>query len=262
MLTVLSAFAQEESKSVSDNLKWQYRRKFANGELTINATRFLGYDKNDQGELVINPSQAAIVKRIFDECVAGKGSFVIARELNDERIPTVAGGLWHSSTVLGILKNEKYKGDVKLQKTFTKDHISKRKCMNRGELESFYIENSHEAIVSQDQWEEAQHRIQARAEAKGNFEDKQAAYQNRYPLTGMLYCKKCGAPLRRRVWNSNNISKKIVWQCSNYVKHGKASCSGTVIDGAVIDRMNIQKKTVVEEVYKGGKKHYRYTSQS
>ena len=132
MLTVLSSFAQEESRSVSDNLKWRYRRKFAKGVLAINATRFLGYDKNDQGELVINRGQAAIVKRIFEDCINGKGSFVIARELNAEKVPTVAGGRWHSSTVLGILKNEKYKGAAKLQKTFSKDHISKKKCMNRG----------------------------------------------------------------------------------------------------------------------------------
>jgi len=105
--------------------------------------------------------------------------------------------------------------------------------MNRGELESYYIKDNHTPIVSRDLWQEAQNQIQARAEAKGNMENKKAAYQNRYPLTGLLYCKKCGAPLRRRVWNSNNISKKVVWQCSNYVKHGKEACLGIVIDGAV-----------------------------
>jgi len=237
-------------------------RKFEKGELAINATRFLGYDKNDQGELAINPSQAAIVKRIFTDCVAGKGSFVIAKELNNEGAPTVAGSRWHSSTVLGILKNEKYKGDVKLQKTFSKDHMTKKKCVNRGELESYYLQDSHEPIVSREIWEEAKELMSARAEAKGNVESKKAEYQNRYPLTGLLYCRKCGAPLRRRVWNSNNASKKIVWQCSNYVLHGKESCSGTVIDGTVIDRMNIQKKTEVEEVIKIGQKHYRYSGKS
>ena len=111
MLTVLSSFAQAESKNVSDNLKWRYRRKFQNGELAINAVRFLGYDKNKQGELVINPAQAEVVKRIFEAALAGQGSFVIARQLNEEGVATVAGGKWHSSTVLGILKNEKYRGD-------------------------------------------------------------------------------------------------------------------------------------------------------
>ena len=260
MLTVLSSFAQAESKNVSDNLKWRYRRKFQNGELAINAVRFLGYDKNKQGELVINPAQAEVVKRIFEAALAGQGSFVIARQLNEEGVATVAGGKWHSSTVLGILKNEKYRGDAKLQKTYRKDHLGKKKCRNHGEVDSFYIENNHPPIISGDMWEEAQRQIALRAAAKGNVAGKNAAYTNRYPLTGMLICGKCGAPLRRRTWNSRHSCKKIVWQCSNYVKNGKISCPGISIDDDAVSRLNIQEKTVVEEVLKNGKKHYRYTS--
>ena len=257
MLTVLSAFAQEESKSVSENIKWRYRRKFEQGEVAINATRFLGYDKNKSGELVINPGQAKVVKRIFDDYVGGKGSFVIAKELNAESVPTVAGGKWHSSTVLGILKNEKYKGDAKLQKTYSKDHLSKKKCVNRGEVDSFYLENSHQPIVTSEVWEEAQRQMVLRARAKGNEgEDK---YQNRYFLTGMLFCAKCGASLLRRTWNSNHACKKIVWQCSNYVKTGKKNCPGISIDDDAVGRLNIQSETMVEEVVRHGEKHYRYT---
>ena len=259
MLTVLSSFAQAESKNVSDNLKWRYQRKFQNGELAINATRFLGYDKNKQGELVINPAQAEVVKRIFEAALAGQGSFVIARQLNEEGVATVAGGKWHSSTVLGILKNEKYRGDAKLQKTYRKDHLGKKKCRNHGEVESFYIENNHPPIISGDMWEEAQRQIALRAAAKGNVAGENEAYTNRYPLTGMLLCGKCGAPLRRRTWNSSHSCKKIVWQCSNYVKNGKIACPGISIDDDAVSRLNIQEKTVVEEVLRHGKKHYRYT---
>jgi len=259
MLTVLSAFAQEESKNVSDNQKWRYRRKFQNGEIAINTTRFLGYDKNKNGELVINPGQAKVVKRIFDDYIGGKGSFVIAKELSAEGVRTVAGGKWHSSTVLGILRNEKYKGDAKLQKTFSKDHLSKKKCINRGEIDSFYLENSHQPIVTSKVWEEAQRQIALRAKAKGNGEETKNKYQNRYPLTGMLFCAKCGAPLRRRTWNSTHACKKIVWQCSNYVRNGKHACIGTTVDDAVVSRLNIQSETVVEEVMRHGEKHYRYT---
>ena len=259
MLTVLSSFAQAESKNVSDNLKWRYQRKFQNGELAINATRFLGYDKNKQGELVINPAQAEVVKRIFEAALAGQGSFVIARQLNEEGVATVAGGKWHSSTVLGILKNEKYRGDAKLQKTYRKDHLGKKKCWNYGEVESFYIANNHPPIISGDMWEEAQRQIALHAAGKGNVAGKNAAYTNRYPLTGMLLCGKCGAPLRRRTWNSSRSCKKIVWQCSNYVKNGKIACPGISIDDDAVSRLNIQEKTVVEEVLRHGKKHYRYT---
>lgn len=260
MLTVLSAFAQEESKNVSENLKWRYRRKFEQGELAINATRFLGYDKDEYGDLVINPSQAEIVERIFNDYIGGKGTFIIAKELNAEGVLTVAGGRWHSSTVLNILKNEKYKGDAKLQKTYSKDYLTKKKCVNHGEVDSFYVQDNHSPIVTRKMWDEAQRLIGVRAEAKGNGKDLKEKYQNRYPLTGMLFCSKCGAVLRRRTWNSKFACKKVVWQCSTYIKEGKNACEGTVIEDAVIGRMNIRKRTVVEEVIKNGQKHYRYTS--
>ena len=259
MLTVLSAFAQEESKNVSDNLKWRYRRKFQNGEVAINTTRFLGYNKNKNGELVINPGQAKVVKRIFDDYIGGKGSFVIAKDLNAEGVETVAGGRWHSSTILGILKNEKYMGDAKLQKTYSADHLRKKKCVNHGEIDSYYIENNHPPVIPRDVWEEAQRQIALRGKAKGNSAEIRVKYQIRYPLTGMLFCGKCGAPLRRRTWNSKHACKKIVWQCGNYVKNGKKACQGTSLDDDAVSRLNIQEKTVVEEVMKNGKKHYRYT---
>ncbi|MBP2654588.1 MAG: Resolvase protein [Firmicutes bacterium] len=260
MLTVLSSFAQEESKSTSENLKWRYRRKFEKGELAINATRFLGYDKDEDGKLVINSSQADLVERIFKDYISGKGTFNIAKELNAEGVMTIAGGRWHSSTVLGILKNEKYKGDAKLQKTYSKDHLTKKKCINHGEVDSYYIKNNHLAIVNKEVWDEAQRQISLRAEAKGNVAAIKAEYQNRYPLTGLLFCSKCGATLRRRIWNSKYACKKIVWQCNTYIMKGKNSCSGTVIDDTLIGRINIRNKTVVEEVFKGGQKYYRYTS--
>jgi len=258
MLTVLSSFAQEESKNVSDNIKWRYKRKFEQGEVAINATRFLGYDKDQYGDLVINRSQAEIVERIFNDCINGKGTFVIAKELTNEGVRTIAGGRWQSSTILTILKNEKYKGDVKLQKTYHKDHLSKKKCINHGEVDSYYIDDNHSPIVIKETWEEAQRQIHLRAEARGNAE----SYLNRYPLTGMLFCSKCGATLRRRTWNSKHDCKKIVWQCSTYINEGKNSCSGTVIEDAEACRMNISKKTVIEEVLRNGEKYHRCTSES
>lgn len=178
----------------------------------------------------------------------------------NEGVRTIAGGSWHSSTILTILRNEKYKGDVKLQKTYSKDHLSKKKCTNHGEVDSYYIEDNHSPIVTKEIWEEAQRKIRSRGEAKGNLSE--GKYQNRYPLTGMLICSKCGATLRRRTWNSKYDCKKIVWQCSTYINEGKNSCSGTVIEDAVIGRMNIGNKIVVEEMMKNGQKHYRYTSKS
>lgn len=167
MLTVLSSFAQEESKNVSDNLKWRVKKKFERGELIINTTRFLGYDKDDNGNLVINQNQAKVVKRIFNDYLEGKGVFTIAKELNADGISTVAGGRWHESTVLNILKNEKYKGDAILQKYYTPDHLKKGTVPNNGQVESYYIEDNHQPIVTKEMWEAVSVEMKLRAEAKG-----------------------------------------------------------------------------------------------
>lgn len=258
MLTVLSSFAEEESRNVSENLKWRYRKKFENGELVINTNRFLGYDKDENGGLVINPDEAEVVKRIYSECLAGNGVFKIAKILDSDGVQTVTGAKWNETSVRDILKNEKYKGDVMLQKTYTPNHLTKKKKKNNGEMDSFYIEGNHPPIIAKEEWEQVQIEMQKRAEAKGNFGDTDK-YQARYPVSGMLFCSKCGSPLRRRTWNSKYSCKKIVWQCSNYVKNGKDACEGTVIDDEVISRLDIKEPTVVKEEMKDGKKHYCYS---
>jgi len=262
MLTVLSSFAQEESKNVSDNLKWRVRKKFEKGELIINTTRFLGYDKDEYGDLVINRQEAEVVRRIFREYLSGKGSFTIAKGLNEDGVPTIGNGKWHDTTILGILKNEKYKGDAILQKYYTPDHLKKHSVRNDGIIDSYYIEDNHSAIVPREMWEQVQEEIEKRAKAKGNITGETDKYTKRYQLTGMLYCSKCGATLRRRTWNSKHSCRKIVWQCSNYIKNGKDACQGTKIDDEVVSRLNIKEETIVKEGIKDGKKHYSYTSKS
>ncbi|MEG1256422.1 recombinase family protein [Clostridium sp.] len=260
MLTVLSSFAQEESKSVSDNLKWRARKKFEQGELIINTTRFLGYDKDEYGDLVINRQQANVVRRIFEQYLLGKSVFTIAKELNSEDIPTVGNRAWRESTILGILKNEKYKGHAILQKYYTPDHLKKGSVRNNGVIDSYYIEDNHSPIISIEMWQQVQEEIKRRSKAKGNNEGDTYKYTKRYQLTGMLYCSKCGSTLKRRTWNSNNKSKKIVWQCSNYIKNGKSACVGTVVGDEVVSKLNIKEKTIVKEEIRNGKKYYSYTS--
>ncbi|CAK7038024.1 recombinase family protein [Tissierella sp.] len=262
MLTILSSFAEEESKNISQNTKWAMKRKFKRGELVINTKLFLGYDKDEFGDLVINREEARIVERIFTDYLAGKGVFTIANEFNEEGIPTVTGAKWNESTILQILKNEKYKGDAHLQKYYTPDYLMNRTFKNNGEVDSYYIEGNHPPIISKEIWEKVQEEIIKRAEAKGNIEGDTEKYGNRYPLTGMLYCSKCGFPLRRRTWNSKTSSRKIVWQCSNYIMNGKASCTGTKIDDEIVSNINIKEETIVEEVMKDGKKHYIYSSKN
>lgn len=260
MLTVLSSFAQEESKNVSDNTKWRMRKKFQQGEMIINTKRFLGYDKDEYGDLVINPKEAELVKRIFNEYLGGKGCFTIAKEFREEGVPTAIGGRWQDSTILRILKNEKYKGDALLQKYYTPDHLRKKKVKNNGEVDSYYIEDNHVPIVSRETWEAVQEEIKNRAKDKGIVLGDTKKYKRRYPLTGMLYCSKCGATLRRRTWNSKLSCRKIVWQCSNYIKNGKNACTGIAIDDDIVSKLNIEEETIVKEEVRNGKKYYSYTS--
>lgn len=262
MLAVLSSYAQEESRSISENAKWGIRKKFENGEVIINTERFLGYDKDENGNLVINKKEAKIIERIFKEYLSGKGCFTIAKEFNEENIPTVTGAKWNESTILQMLKNEKYKGDAILQKYYSPNYLNSRTVRNNGVLDSYYIQNNHEAIVPRELWEEVQIEIKKRATANGNTKETKKKYQNRYPLTKMLYCSKCGATLRRRTWNSKLPSKKIVWQCSNYVRNGKKACDGTSIADEVISKVNIKEETIVKEVLKNGKKDYIYSSKN
>ncbi len=261
MLAVLSSFAQEESKSVSENIKWMFRKKFEQGELLLNTKRFLGYDFDEYGDLVINLKEAKVVEYIFEEYLSGKGVFTIAKEFNSKGVKTVTDSKWYENTVLYILKNEKYKGDALLQKTYTSDHLTKKKKTNRGEVDSFYVVDSHPAIVTKEVWEQVQVEMKKRAEAKGNSEGNRKG-QNRYPLSGMLYCSKCGATLKRRTWNSKLSCKKIVWQCSNYIKNGKDACGGTVIDDEMVSGLNINEPTIVKEEIKDGEKYYSYSCKS
>lgn len=259
MLTVLSSFAEEESRSVSENIKWRYRKKFEKGELVINANRFLGYDKDEYGDLIINPKEAEIVKRIYKKYLEGNGIFKIVKLLNSDGIPTVTGSRWNEASVRTILRNEKYKGDVMLQKTYTPSYLTKLRKINRGQVDSYYIEDNHSPIVTKEAWERVQLEMQKRAEAKGNSIGSIKCL-NRYPLSGILFCSKCGSPLRRRTWNSKHSCKKIVWQCSNYIKNGKDACEGTVIDDEIIGSLNITEPTIVKEEIQNGKKHYSYSS--
>lgn len=255
MLTVLSSFAEEESRNISENMKWTIKRKFQRGEGYINVKRFLGYDKDEYGDLIINPEEAAIVKRIFQEYLSGNGSYTIAKIFNKEGIPTVTGSKWDDNTILNILKNEKYKGDALLQKTYTPNYLDKKKKRNTGQVESYYIVENHSAIISRDIWDKVHAELQRRKKS-------QISNQARYDLSGKLICSKCGIKLKHRIWNSGKPSQKIVWQCSKYIKEGKDACEGTVIEDALITALNIKEETIVKECLVDGKKYYTYTSKA
>ncbi|MGX8703465.1 MAG: recombinase family protein, partial [bacterium] len=139
LLTIMSSLAQEESRSISENCTWGQRKRFSDGKVTVPFGRFLGYDRGEDGNLVINPEQAKLVRRIYGMFLLGKSTGQIAKILTGEGIPTPGGkAVWNASCVRSILSNEKYKGDALLQKVFTTDFLSKKKKKNEGEVPQYY----------------------------------------------------------------------------------------------------------------------------
>ena len=134
LLTIMSSLAQEESRSISENVTWGQRKRFADGKVTVPFKRFLGYDRGGDGNLVINEEQAAVVRRIYGMFLQGRSPSAVAKALTKEGIPTPGGKTkWSGSTVRSILTNEKYKGDALLQKVYTVDFLTKKKKVNEGE---------------------------------------------------------------------------------------------------------------------------------
>ena len=163
LFTILSSLAQEESRSISENCKWGIRKKFSDGKYHLNTNRFLGYDKDEKGTLIINEEQAVIVRRVYKEFMDGVNPDVISKRLNDENVPGCMGeARWSCSTIWGILSNEKYMGDAILQKTYTSDFLTKKTEKNTGQITQYYVENDHEAIIDKDYWTAVQMEIQRR----------------------------------------------------------------------------------------------------
>ena len=258
MLAVLASFAQEESRSMSENNKWSIRKKFERGEVMITTSRFLGYDKNEYGDLIVNRKEAEIVSLTFDLYLLNVGSSRIGELLDYLGVKTVTGTTWESGTINGMLCNEKYKGDFHLQKYYTPENKRNHTRKNNGEVQSYYISENHEPIVSPEVWEKVQEVREQRKRDRNIGQDSTMKFQNRYPLSGMLICPYCGKTLRRR----QVYKKKIQWLCSTYIEKGVKACKGIRIDDAELQGLNITEQTVIEEVVKNGKKHYCYTSKA
>lgn len=156
ILTILSALAQDESRSISDNIRWSIQKNFQAGKPKVDLNRMLGYDKGANGEWVINPEQAKTVRYIFERYVCGQTANRIAKELNELGRKTVNKRNWTASSVLTVLRNEKYVGDIEMQKTITKDFLTHRSTINKGEAPRYYVENHHVGIIDRSTWDKAQ----------------------------------------------------------------------------------------------------------
>jgi hypothetical protein len=205
--------AQEESRSISENVTWGQRKRFADGKVSLPYKQFLGYEKGEDGIPQIIEKEAVIIRKIYKLFLEGNTPFAIAKYLITKKIPTPSGKeVWYQSTVLSILKNEKYKGDAMLQKSFTVDFLTKKKKINEGEIPQYYVENSHPAIITPEVFDLVQHEIKKRRNSKGYKTGKSC-------FSGKIICGKCGSFYGSKVWHSTSKYRRVVWQCNSKFKN-------------------------------------------
>ena len=199
LITIMSSLAQEESRSISENVTWGQRKRFADGKVIIPYGQFLGYRKGTDGLPEIVPEEAEIVRTIYRMCIEGMSTNAIAKHLSQQGIPTPAGKqVWQRATVESILRNEKYKGAALLQKKMK---------VNEGEGPQYYVEHSHEAIIDPEEWEKVQLEL---ARRKGSTRRTQC----NSPFSGKLICGDCGQIFGSKVWHSNSKYRRTIWRCN------------------------------------------------
>ncbi len=261
LLTLMGAFAQAESESMSANIKWGRRQAMREGKVTFQYKHLYAYERGEDGNPRVIPEQAEVVRQIFDRFLMGHSIRMIKAELEQEKIPTASGGeTWSESAIRNILKNEIYCGDVLLQKTYVSDCISKRSIKNTGQLPMYLIQDHHEGIVSRDKFNAVQaefaRRNAGRTPNKRYTSTGRSCYSGKYALTERLVCGDCGALYRRCVWNKRG-QKWAVWRCASRVDYGSKYCkhSPTLYEKplqrailAVLNSVMSKKETLIGQI--------------
>jgi len=227
LITIMSSLAQEESRSISENVTWGKRKQFADGKVALPYKHFLGYKKGANGLPEIVPEEAEIVRRIYSLFIIGGTACSIAKQLTDEGIPTPSGkGKWSPTTIESILSNEKYKGDALLQKTYTLDFLTKKMIVNDGKVPQYYVENSHPAIVQP--WEFAI--VQAEIKRRKSLSRR---YSGQSVLATHIVCGDCGDYYGSKTWHSTSKYRRTIWQCNSKFA-GDRKCSTPHLDEDIV----------------------------
>ncbi len=218
LITLMSSLAQEESRSISENVTWGQRKRMQDGKVSFAYSRFLGYRKGADGLPEVVPEEAEIVRRIYRDFIAGKTIDGIAKALTREGVPTPAGReKWQKRTVESILLNEKYKDEALLQKVFTVDFLTKKVKKNEGEVPQYYVKNSHPGIIDPAEWQLVQDEMKRRKEKAGY-------HHGLSPFAGKIFCGECGSVFGPKVWHSNDPYRKVIWRCNE--KYGRKRKNG------------------------------------
>lgn len=220
LITIMASLAQQESESLSQNVKMGIQYRYQQGKVFVNHNHFLGYTKDAQGNLVIEPEEAKVIKRIFYSYLNGMTMKQIADSLKADGILT--GGKtknWRSSSVAKILKNEKYMGDALLQKTYTVDFLNKKRVKNEGIMPQYYVENDHPAIIPKSVFMQVQQIIKQRRNGITTKNGKHRRLNGKYCFSQKVFCGKCGDILQRNMWY--RPEKVAVWRCASRIKRSK-----------------------------------------
>ena len=236
VLTIMASLAEEESRSISNNIRWSVKKRFENGEVIMSTAHFLGYTKTKNGPLTIVPEQAIIVRRIYGEFLDGYSLQEIADGLMRDGIPSPSGKeRWHPTTIKSILQNEKYMGDSHLQKTYLPDFLSPRRIKNEGQADSYYVEDSHAAIISKEMFELVQQEFVGRNELRSSNRTGHGKYSGKYAFSGMIICGECGETYRRHQ-QYNPYKKYYIWVCKRHENTGKENCGAKPIREDAIEK--------------------------
>lgn len=228
MIALYGSFAQAESESISKNVSWGKQKAYAEGKVSFQYSKLLGYRKGTDGKPEIVPEEAETVRLIYELFLDGHSLTSIKKVLESKGKLTAMGNkIWSESNIKSILKNEKYVGDALLQKTFTADCITKKVVKNNGERPMYLVTNHHAPIIDRDTFNRVQQEL-ARRSSKRKISDKttteQGKYSSKYALSELLICGNCGTPYRRCTWTAGD-KKQIVWRCISRLDHGKKYCS-------------------------------------
>lgn len=249
LLTIMASLAQQESQSLSQNVKLGLQYRYQQGKVQVNHNRFMGYTKDEEGNLIIVPEEADIIKRIYREYLEGKSLAGIGRDLEKDGILTAAGKpRWRPETIKKILLNEKYIGDALLQKTFTVDFLTKKRVKNEGHVPQYYVENSHEAIIPKELFLQAQEELHRRNNIYTGADKNKRLYSSKYALSTITFCGDCGDIYRRVYWNIRG-RKEFVWRCVTRIEQGPETCKNrTVKEGDLYDAV----MTAINRLLAGG----------
>ena len=262
ILQLYAMFAQAESESISNNEKDGRRKGYKIGKVPMMYGNVLGYRKGENGDAVIDKEEANIIIYIFSAFLNGSTLGDIKKSLEEKGIKTIKGNsTWSTSVILSILKNEKYKGDVIMQKSYIKDIFSKKNIKNTGELPKYIVNNHHIPIIEPRVFDKVQEELARRSNKKMvdmRGATKKSKYSGKYALTDLVVCGECGTRYRRVTWTSRGKTR-VVWRCINRLNYGKKVCkhSPTIMEEdlqkAVMNAMNIvlTTKTKMSEILKG-----------